>query len=222
MKYSTKNSKLLIVLISVLIFILLYIYGYNDYSSRSEELEQSLSEQKAILSELLELESNVSKYEEHTAIFKENIKNQLDTHPQYIEDEEFILWTLDWLSQTEVTTISLSDASTLEPIELYADVANEEGEVNYQKTMVTPGMISMTTATVFSYDGLKQAINSANSDKNNTEIENIVLSYDASTGNILTNVTISKYFLNYEGGIYNKEPMPTVDIGTDNIFGSIE
>ncbi|MDD3138994.1 MAG: hypothetical protein PHX08_08490 [Lachnospiraceae bacterium] len=70
------------------------------------------------------------------------------------------------------------------------------------------------------YGDMKRCLEYINKGAGKKTIDTISLSYDASTGNIMGDMSINTFSMTGTDAVYNPPSIPSISIGTDNIFGS--
>lgn len=79
---------------------------------------------------------------------------------------------------------------------------------------------AVTYTFVTSYDGVKRLCDFVTANQNKEAIQTITLGYDANTGLLAGNAVLNEYSLTGTGKTYSYPALPSVEIGTANIFGT--
>ncbi len=218
MKVSKNELKLLLVFGGLLAFIALYFLVYNNLTTASEEVQAEINMLEPQLQELRSHEVNYQTYVDSIAASKQNIATNLQTHPPKIENEEFLIWMLGWeeANGLELTNIAFTGTTPISQFPLF--ISNGETEV---LTEVETGKTAITTSGSLTYDELKNSIDDIYRYQHETSLDNVAVSFNAETGELMGNFAISKYYINYPGAPYNPITMPSVDLGNANPFGAI-
>jgi hypothetical protein len=125
-------------------------------------------------------------------------------------------------SPTEIQTTNEKDSKVI-PItngsnELEVDVTTPYIDINslsgYKSTITIDFKVN--------YSGLKKCIEYINNYPEKTNIGEITLSFDSETGNLIGLMTIRMYHLIGAGRLYTEPTEGGMEIGTNNIFGTIE
>lgn len=97
------------------------------------------------------------------------------------------------------------------------DAQKLEGLKDYSGNKVT---ISLTFHST--YDGFKKCLEYITNYPEKCNVEEVSLSYDTETGNVSGTMSINMYHLSGKGITYQPPAIGNVNIGTKNIFGTIE
>ncbi len=219
-KISKTELKLMLIFGGLLVFIALYFLVYNPTLEENAILDTEIATLQPQLEELKTYEANYETYVANIDTIKANIANQLDLHPSKIEEEEFLVWAIDLEEDNEmdITTVGFGAEQNTANFPLYINTgADTDTMVN-----IDAGRATLTAVASFSYEEIKNAINDIYSYKHSTALDTITITYNAATGELMGNLAISKYYINYVDAPYTSVPMPTVPVGNDNPFGSLE
>lgn len=72
------------------------------------------------------------------------------------------------------------------------------------------------------YKALKELINYIHNDQNRRTLQTLEVSYDSETGNLTGSVEMGMFSLTGLNKAYQEPNIPSMTIGTDNIFGTVE
>ena len=86
---------------------------------------------------------------------------------------------------------------------------------------VTLNNNSVTYVLVTSYDGVKRIFDYITSNTDKESIKSISMAMDAETGLLTCNIVMNEYSLTGTGKVYTYPELPAVQIGTDNLFGTV-
>ncbi len=203
------------ILLVVLVFGLVYIPNQSEIVKLESEIEQ-------LEPELATREmhaNNIELYETGIEDARNYMEETIEHYPSQILFEDYVMWILGWREDNDlvIPTITIGEPSL---INSFQGIVVEDGQ-ELQKQMDAYSM-TLTTQIDLSYEELKSAIDDIYSNQHRTSLESLSLSYNANTGGLTGSFSINKYFMFYEGSEYVPEPLPNVNIGTDNIFGSVE
>ncbi len=219
MKITRHDVKLLLALGGILVFVALYYFVYTPMIEDTEDLSREYNLKKAELSLLQDYYEDLDENNANAILAQENIQTIVDSYPRYVEDEDFLLYLIEWQDKNDLNFISygFGDGEIFAEIPVYLE-RDVDGVVGPVLTNLQGGKVSMNLSGSFSYTQLKNAINTVSFDEDRTVIDNISISY-AGTGDLLNStITLSKFYLNWEGAEYIPPELPDVSIGNDNLF----
>lgn len=131
-------------------------------------------------------------------------------------------------SDAETTDTAASDTTNVEPTvdgtvnDAQASQDTSQDAAQKSKFMGVKATVTITYQTT--YAGLKKSIDYINQYRNKMNIEDVSVTYDTSTGNLMGNMKINMFSLIGADMLKEYEPPYIEDINTgrDNIFGTIQ
>ena len=220
MKVTKRDIGLLILLVGVLAAILSYNFLYQKNVGKAEAEKAVLQGLKDTQAGLKELEDNLPFYEAeiermgcYAAEFNTiAIDDGIVAHyPADILPENEIMYAVDMEDNNEIYFGNLGYGS---PSMIVTGVEEQTGVAGYG--------IVMSLNYQGSYDGLKEVILYNNAQDKRMVFDSLTAAYDSTTGMLTGNMTLSQYYMTGTENIYAEPYVPAMDLGTDNIFGTME
>lgn len=209
----TRNINLIMLLCGVLIFAALFIGVKNPYELKTEEVEAANEDLQPRLEVLEEHYANVEAYEANIEEASVYIDDQVTYYPANVQEEDFLVWVLDWEEDLEhdVTSVSLNPGYGLYTFPCY---------IGADDTLVdmTASIISVELESDISYSQFKESLDYIYDENMTTSLDSVSLAYNSETGLLGTSFVIDKYYLAYEGAEYTGETMPNVSQGVSDLF----
>ncbi len=219
MTISKRDLKLVFILCGLLIFIGVYVGVYTKFDSKTVQLQADIADLQLRLEQLQGYYENLSFYEDGIASSRKEIEKKLDEYPNDVRAEDGIMYA-DKLEKEVGITISSAVFSEPEAImELRGVLENEDG--SYQVTNFNAVYTAIDYTCTLNYQQLKNMIYYVNHTKNLTKLNNVSISYDATTGELAGNVAVDKYFIRGADANYYPTEVPSMRMGTKNIFGTV-
>lgn len=214
-KITQKQVKLVIVLVTLIIVVFSYFFGYQKFNSKAEILDR---ENKTLISNKNELKEKHKKKEfliKETKEMRERIVLLEDMFPSYLSQDKNIMFIHDLANyaRMDVKVMSFSENQLFYPVTGLG--ATDNVNLIGYKTTVT---ISYSST----YEGLKTCINYIHSRNDRMNIPSFNAAFDNTTGNLSGTMTIDMYALIGTGRLFEAAIIEGVPIGTDNIFGTFE
>ena len=210
MKLSKRDKGLLLGLLGLLLAVASYVWVYNPYTLKHQELEAELAKLQAHEAELQKLVDNYDFYKEQIVLLTDRRDELVEIFPAEIKPENEIMYAVELEDKLEVEFSALNYGS---PIEI-VPTNNNAGLIAYN----TP-LTGNYTAT---YKGLKDMVLYTAEQNNRMVVDSVTASYDGLTGNLIGNVTINMYAVGGTERIYEKPYVPAMNMGIDNVFGTFE
>ncbi len=216
---SSQSKILLLTLFGVLLFVLVFMFVFTPLQEQAANLQSEITVAQSDLLLLQEHEANLPTYEKQTEANRVYVAEQIKQYPYDVLEEDSIVWLLDFEESNTVNIETLSFSENV-PFLQFSGI----GTVDGVEQIVDMQAYSTTLAFSgeFSYDQIKQAINYIYDTPHATAVDSVTVSYDATTAKLLSNFTLSKYLVQYPGGVYVPLQMPQVPIGVDALFGTTD
>ncbi len=237
---SVRDKKILVLCLGILTFILAY---YFPISSLMEETDKLRVENMQLVPKLAELQDKVLKEEEikaETASIREQTEAAVRSFPSYlqVENELMDVLLLEKENKIGVTSITVGNPVPI-PVEVQPQATEQavtETDAAAEETQPTEEVEPAVTAatmyqlydiqTTISYTGgyrnFKDFIEAISKSSDKKSINNVSVSFDASTGMLNGNIIYDSYYLAGNDRPYEEVMTEGVDKGTDNIFGTVD
>jgi hypothetical protein len=140
-------------------------------------------------------------------------------YPSDVRPEDEIMYAVDL--EDEVG-LSISSAAFGDP-ELVMQLRGimEADDGSYTVVPLSAYRSTMDCACTLNYQELKNAVDYINFTQDCTRLNNVSVSYDSETGELMGTISIDKYFITGLDDEYHETYVPPMSLGTDNIFGTI-
>ncbi len=219
MKITKRDANLLLFLAALVIFFLLYFFGYSTIQSETTALEQQLNSVRPQLIQLEEYSRNVAFYQEEIETTKAYVEGELTRYPADVKEEDYLVWLLAHETATgqQIETVSIQEPQLV--TSFAADVP-VDGEI--QTTEVSVYRIPAQVTGSMSYAQLKESLDYVYAAAQRTCVDSVMLAYDATSGQLSANVNLVKFILSYPGAQYVQSTMPNLPLGQPNPFGTFE
>ena len=210
MKLSKRDIGLLLGLLGLVIAVASYALIFNPMKLENQELETELAALKDKEAKLTELVDNFDYYKNQIEVCKE-ISAEIETRfPSEVKPENEIMYAVELEDELEVEFSTLNYGTPLEII--------TEGQKADRYAYCT----SLSANYRATYKGLKDVILYTADQADRMVVDTVTASYDATTGNLVGNMTINMYTVAGTERVYEKPYVPAMNMGIDNIFGTIE
>jgi len=211
MKISKRDTGLLLMALGILIALLCYRFVYQKKVAEQEKLNSQLKTLEAEEQGMAELEANRPFYEAEIIRMNEENSEILQRFPADIFPENEIMYVVAMEEDNDIFFSDLSYGSAQELITGYED-----------RTGIRASDVVMNLSYTSTYQGLKDVILYTGGQDRRMVINTVSASYDRSNGNLSGSMTLDQYLITGTDAVYNPPYVPSMRLGTDNIFGTIE
>lgn len=214
-KIPHKQLKPILMLVTLIIVVSSYFFGYQKYSGKAELLEK---ENKVLINdrnELQEKNKNKEALIEEINEMKDRKKLIMDIFPSDLTQDKNIVFINNLANNTgmEIMGINLSDNELFYPAK-GLDVSDTDDLLGY-KTKIT---ISYSST----YEDLKECLSYINNYNERMNIPTYSATFNNTSGNLSGTMTIDLYSLS-GGDVEFEDPLiEGIPIGRDNIFKTFE
>lgn len=206
------NINLLLAIAGVAIFLVAYLLGYNNLSAKNAELDTQIAERGAYLEQLKVYLENIQTYEAGIIESENTINTCLKRLPTGIKPEDFLLYMVDLHGAQNLKLPSVSVSGE----EVVSDFTTM---VDGHAVNMTGMRVGATTSTTMTYAQLKKYVSDIyDTNKPVTFLNSITISGSGDSNELACSISLSKYYVTYEGSVYEPYPAPSVPMGTDNPF----
>lgn len=215
---SDNEKNLLFLLFTLLILFSAYQFGFVKFTDKAEELQKENLTLSSKVNELQIKKNQEEKFMNETLEYEEKMNEILGAFPVWITQEKnlMLITELEEYANVKISSVTFQDVSTF----YTASLENESSVSDVND--ITGYTTSIALTYQASYQGLKDCIQFINNNEEKMNITDISAAFDNTTGNLTGTLTISVYALD---GIHKSEEklvIPGIDLGMDNIFGSVE
>lgn len=210
MKLSKRDIGLLLGLLGLVIAVASYALVFNPMKLKNQELETELAALKDKEAKLTELVDNFDYYKKQIEVCKEKSAEIETRFPSEVKPENEIMYAVELEDELEVEFSTLNYGTPLEII--------TEGQKADRFAYCT----SLSANYRATYRGLKDVILYTADQADRMVVDTVTASYDGTTGNLVGSITINMYTVAGTERVYEKPYVPAMNVGIDNIFGTIE
>lgn len=239
-----KSDKSIILVAIGLLLGVASFFVHKNLTADTEVMQKANAELRQEVQRLQELADNKQKYIDDTAAMSEKIEEIKAQFPaQYLPEDE-ILYTIgaeesfDMVAQninmnpTTIVEVAApvseeAPAQTTEGGEA-SDQTTEDVEAQQVSTEQTAApeialyRTPVSVAVLSTYISIKDFIKMVNEDADRKSIDTISVAFDATTGELLSNIDISMYSLTGTEAEYTSPKVDGVVYGTNDIFNSVQ
>ncbi len=230
-KFTAKQIKLIINLISLIIFIVSYFYIYQTNVDKTKALTNETLIRKEELRDRLERLAKEDSLREQLTKVNQQKQTIIDRFPVFIGDEDNFLFVEQMESAVKVKTSSINSSDPVMLYETILPIKEEPGEApetpigTNSESGETPKVMIATSKTlsmsfITDYRGFKEMADYISKYPDPTIIESVAVSSDKATGVLAGNLVLKRFALSGTGKKYEVPSIDGIDIGIDNIFGS--
>lgn len=223
LEVSDKDKRLLLMLFSVIIIVVAYVFGYQKFSDKTDEYKKELRTLKTKVADLEEKEDNLEQYEEDIVKYKEESADIMMKYGSAVTQPSTIefLNKIERITDTWVKSVSFSGTTQVYSFgNIQSSNPNYQGEKAYS-TDLAGYKTSVTLSYEAEYEQWKELIEYINTYDSKNVIESISMSYSNISDKVTGTMTLALYNI-IGGNIPVTEPVFDIDTGTDNIFFSDE
>ena len=210
MKLSKRDIGLLLGLLGLVIAVASYALVFNPMKLKNQELETELTTLKDKEAKLTELVDDFDYYKEQIEVCKEKSAEIETRFPSDVKPENEVMYAVELEDELEIEFSTLNYGT---PLEIITDGQKADRfaycttlSANYRAT----------------YRGLKDVILYTADQADRMVVDTVTASYDGTTGNLVGSITINMYTVTGTERVYEKPYVPAMNVGIDNIFGTIE
>ena len=216
MKISNKDAKLLYVVGGLLVFVLVYMYGFQPLQEKNAKL---LSEIENLEKECDKLEiyyKNIDTYEAKIEEYREAVKQDLALFPAEIKEEDIVVYLLNLQEANDIDLMSIEFEEPIDIVNFYGMMDVEGVD---QTTRMNGQKIGTVATAELTYKELKDVLQYIYDTQTQTTLEKVTVVYDEENDTLNGSLNFARYILNYEEAEYVPEILPDVAIGQEDLFG---
>lgn len=217
--YFNQKTFLGVTLVGVLALVVVYVFVYLDFTQRTEELQKSNDDLRAVVNELEEYNTNMEAYKVEIEEIKAEINSIMDAYPADAREEDAIMLAVELGERNTIDfdAINMEEKESVYAVEPYLVTAAaieglDESLVFTQKHAV---YVNQTT-----YTELKSVIQQIYESDNRIGIDNIVYTKNEEYGVLEGNIDIYFYSLAGTDKEYEAPDIAEYPKGTSDPFRS--
>lgn len=219
--YFNQKTFLGVTLVGVLALVIVYVFVYLDYTQRTEELEKSNSDLRAVVNELEEYNTNMEAYEAEIEEIKAEIESIMDEYPADAREEDALMLAVELGERNiiDFDAINMEEKESVYTIEpqIVTAAAIEGLDESLVFTRKHAVYVNQTT-----YMALKTVIAQIYESGNRIGIDNIVYTKNEEYGVLEGNIDLYFYSLAGTDKEYEAPDIADYPAGTGDPFRSEE
>ena len=218
MNLSKRDQKLILMLLGLAVFLAAYLGICKSFNSKSADISEqvkTLQEQADLLGSYA---ANTAAYHDDINKIGDKISTELSTYPGDVRSEDLIMYATELEEKVGISidSISISTPEVVSKLSL-----PEKSSDSYELVPMVFLKVGLTISCTMNYEQMKTLINYVYKSSGKAELSEATMDSDSTTGKLRGTVTINKYFINSANYSYSKTTIPTVQLGTDDPFGTL-
>lgn len=223
MKIKKNEAAFLLAFLGVLVAVIVYILVYNPTMEKTEALEAENNQLAQQVAQLEEWEREVDRFQEETAQMIADVNEVFSHFPAESRSEDAIMYAVELENQdtnTYISSVGITEPALVyeaAPTTILLNSTMEEGQRIYRLYSQ-----QITYTQEFTYSGMKTYVNAIVGNEDRKSIETLNMAYDRSTGILIGTTAMNLYTLDGTDKPYQETMIPSMSVGTSNIFGTRE
>ena len=215
MKLSDRDFKLLILLLIAVVIACPILFVLRPYNNKIADTQAHIDELKERQAFLAKLNENRQFYNDSIALLDSERSKIIENYAKGLRDENTVIFLANTEKQIPIAMRTLSFTEG-EPTQITEDSVNENGELVEGLKAYT----SLSTVEyVAQYDAFKSFLAYIMNNEDKMVLTSVTADQDDMDGSIKGVFILSQYAVSGEGRELDAAKIPTMDHGTDNIFG---
>jgi len=219
MNISKRDTKMLLILFGIVIFVLCYFMVYLSYSEKNEYLREDIEDAEFEFTRLKALEKEVAGYRESVAGAEEFILATQSEYPADVHAADLIMYAVELQENTGIIMGGLSFIQPVDVMTVQGLAENARG--GYSFIPLNAYRTGINISCSLTYQQLKDLADYIYNESQKTSLHSVSLSYNSTTGLLYGNVVINKNFLSSKDTEYVAAQIPEMNTGLPNPFGVI-
>lgn len=215
MKLSDRDFKLLILLLIAVVIACPILFVLRPYNNKIESTQAHIDQLKERQAFLAKLNENRQFYNDSIALLDSERGKIIENYAKGLRDENTVMFLANTEKQIPIAMRALSFTEG-DPTPITDDYVNENGEV-------VDGLKAYTTMStveyVAQYDAFKDFLAYIMNNENKMVLTSVSADQDDTDGSIKGIFVLSQYAVSGEGRELDAAKIPSMEHGTDNIFG---
>ena len=218
MKNKEKSTMMAVLLLSVLLIIIVYMFVYNSYNKKTNELKTSNAALQARVDELKVYYDDREVYEQGIKDFTADIQKKLSVFPGDAREEDALdLAISPWKEGVLVDYISIGIGENEEVSSIDAETVKSAALEGYEDTIAFHKRTATYTNLTTYYD-MKDIVKIFNDKGERLVISTISYVRDDATGLLTGNIEGTFYFVSGINAPYTKPEFSEYLTGLSNLF----
>lgn len=224
MKVKKNEVLFLIALLGVLAAIGVYVWVYMPTKEKTVALEDENKTQATYLAQLESWAGQVEHYKEETVTMIQEVNETFMHFPADSKAPDAIMYAVELEAQDPQTYIS--NIGLTQPEVVYesapTSVRLNDTQEGSQERTYRLFCQQITYTQEFTYNGMKRYVNAIVNNTNRRSIDTLNMAYDTNTGILVGTTAMNLYTIDGTDKEYRKTAIPSMQMGTNNIFRSLE
>jgi hypothetical protein len=217
MNISKRDTKMLLILFGIVIFVLCYFLIYLSYTDENNFLIEDIEDAEFEFMQLKAVEGRVAEYEEAIAASEEFILAAQSGYPADVRAADLIMYAVELQENVGIATGGITFIQPVDVMTVRGLEANANGTLSFIQRNAYRTGINMSVS--LTYQQLKDLVDYVYNVSAKASVNSISVSYNSSTGLLYGNVVIHKNFLSSEDSEYVAAQIPDMRTGLPNPFG---
>jgi len=231
MKLRRRDIPAVLVLIGLIILGCTYYFGYLKINNETAAIESRNITLKAQADAYEILYLKAASYNEERSRMENELPGMEDKFVYGISTQDEIIYVNNLESAQDDGSLKINYLNMASPVTMPytpaidVDPAFASGAISMPTVAddgVTLSQYSIDYGCEISYQGFKEMVNYLNTIWGVKKISSVTLSFDSSTGLLNGVIGVDMYALLGTDREYSPLPIPKVDTGVENIFGTVE
>ncbi|MCR5331680.1 MAG: hypothetical protein K6E62_10940 [Lachnospiraceae bacterium] len=215
MKISQKHIQYILLLLIVVIGVCAYQFGYVKYIEKANSIKEENKQIEARINELTDKETHREEWSQGIEASEKDIKEILKKYGPGNTPEKSIMFITKLEEIAPMTVSSLAFGGNT-PF-FISDDTDESGNPKIEMDRTTLTINYNTT-----YEGLKSCFDYINSYAERMNVNNFNASFNQESGQLSGSMAINLFGVKDEDHVYVAPYTGVVELGTENIFGTID
>ncbi len=210
----------MLMFLGVIIFLAGYFMVYMDYSDKTDALNTEITTLNVKLDKLKEYSANIAQYKSTIEEDRSAVNDTLSRYNSVEMPEDFIMLATDLENNLGLDISTLSFTKSLPVFTITGVKDADDYNVPLKTATLTGYKISSTIGGQMSYSQMKLALDSICSQKTVTKLDSLSINFDSSTGYIMGNFAIDKYYITGRDIQEHQAVIPFTQLGKSVLMGS--
>lgn len=217
-KVKEGDIKLMLLVTGALAIAASHYMVHDPLSIEIEALEKEIATEQAEKDRLTIVEQQKPILEAETVEYRVIVENEMLKYPEDVLTETYMMYADTMRNQLgiSISGVTIGAPAQISVNDIMRHISSEDVEQTIASYRTT-----LSFAWEFSYPQLKSFIDYVHADRERTVIETLAISYNGSTGQLIGNTVINKYFIATPEYVYIPADIPIGATGTDNPFGTL-
>ncbi|MCI6783529.1 hypothetical protein ACTQ1U_01985 [Thermoguttaceae bacterium LCP21S3_D4] len=213
-KVNDRELKLIFVLGGMVLFFLIYQFGYQNAQKANDELKSRVEEVRGEVKVMQTMQQNEETYKAYTESMTQEMEEIMDVIPSEIRSEDKIMFarSLENNYGLHITGVGIQEDEMVYEMNADGNNPTDDGKLLY-RTVVNLDCES-------DYAQLKNCLRGLKSGNFKLSVDTASFSANEDTGKLTGTMTVNMYYLYGSDKPYEPLSIDGVSLGTSNIFGT--